>query len=143
MGTEVDYGVATTPTPRPETFGPPPSSTVASDAGVATSPSSRPDVFADPTVEIAASASSSGGASVPSNVAYQAPAPSGDSTGVIDTANLQAAIIAAYNAGSGYVDLSWGTYVLNATLILYPGVVLRGKGRLITILKLAAGANVD
>src|ERR1700752_4428105 len=105
MGTEVDYGVATTPTPRPETFGPPPSSTVASDAGVATSPSSRPDVFADPTVEIAPS--SSGSVSVPT-IQYQAPAPSGINVmgygargdGSDDRAAI-AATVAAYNAAGG------------------------------------------
>lgn len=62
--------------------------------------------------------------------------------GVTDASSaIQSAISACSAAGGGFVDFNFGTYIINATLVLPSKVVLRGQGASVTILKAKNGLN--
>lgn len=65
--------------------------------------------------------------------------PSGDTTGVLDSAAMNAALA----GNTGGCQLVKGTYYVNATLTIDSGQVLAGVGHSATIIQLVAGANVD
>lgn len=67
-------------------------------------------------------------------------APSGDATGVTDTAAIQTAIDSAAAAGGGRVSLRAGTYIVKK-LTIKTSVHVSGVGRSATVVQLAAGVN--
>lgn len=66
-------------------------------------------------------------------------APTGVSA--LDTPAIQSALTTAAAAGGGIVELRPGTYVINATLSLDTGVLLRGSGRSVTYIKADTNLN--
>lgn len=62
---------------------------------------------------------------------------------VTDTAAIQAKVDEAEAAGGGIVELFLGTYMVSSSIVRPTGVVIRGKGRFSTVVKLADGANTD
>lgn len=71
---------------------------------------------------------------------YLVPPPTG--VAATDTFNIQTKLTAASITG-GIVTLSYGIYVVNASLVIYSNVVLRGAGRGLTVIYLANTTNVD
>lgn len=65
--------------------------------------------------------------------------PSGDTTGVTDSAAINAALA----GGAGGCQLAKGTFYVNATLTIDSTQVLAGMGYAATLIQLVAGANVD
>jgi hypothetical protein len=64
--------------------------------------------------------------------------------GVTDDATaIQAAINAMASVGGGVVNLTEGTFIIGATLLMKDGVSLQGEGRAVTIIKLKNSANCN